>query len=231
MAEHSPRDKMVVVLVVDMQDGMGKNPQLEPGSEFADHPLFQKTVEFQDARRKTGMDALAADIQPFVEEMRDNGTLIVWVKSKDDDVMQYGGLHNLTQDPVDSELWKDEQSAYPGNETFFEALRDEAEERHQDLEIKVCGVWALECVINTHVKLHDGGYHTRIVGDLTIDSAHPSQDSDRPNKWESNDLYQAGIVTGLERNVQQWTEDILREQRDIYSRRIGTHADFISDGP
>ncbi|MCB1681448.1 MAG: isochorismatase family protein [Alphaproteobacteria bacterium] len=218
MAEQAPRDKMVVVLVIDMQDGMWKNAPPEPGEKVERSELFDRIALHREEKRKTGMDALAADIQPFVDEMRDNGAMIVWVKMKSDDVMQYGDLYKLTPDPVDSELWKDAQWVYPGNETFFEALRDEAEARNQDLEIKVCGVWALECVINSHVTLHKAGYHSRIVGDLTIDSAKPSQDDDRPNNNEAHALYQASLATGIKKPA-QWKDDILREQRAIFARR------------
>lgn len=219
MADQAPRDKMVVVLVVDMQEGMWANAPPEPGEEREFSELFQRIAETRAQRRQTGMEALAADIQPFVDEMRANGARIVWAMMDSDEVMQYGGLYNLHAHPEDQFISKSAQSAYVGNVPFFEALREEAAENNENLEIKVCGVWALECVINTDVTLHKAGYHSRIVGDLTIDSAKPSQDDDRPNHHEANALHQAAQATGRDRAA-EWKDDILRAQREMAARRF-----------
>ncbi len=209
---------MTVVLVIDMQDGMWKNAPPEPGEQVERSELFDRIAAHREQRRKTGMDALAADIQPFVDEMRENGAKIVWVKMKSDEVMQYGDLYNLTPAPEDPVLWKDAQWVYPNNEAFFEALRDEAEANDQDLELKVCGVWALECVINSHVTLHRAGYNSRIIGDLIIDSTKPCQDSDRPDEYEAHALHHAAQATDT-KNPAEWKNDILRNQRALFDRR------------
>lgn len=214
MSEQKLKDKMVVVLVSDMQEGMWDNEQSDKeNQEFSE--LLKRIPE----RRKRAMEALAADLQPFIDEMRDNGAVIVWAMMKSDKISQYGGLYKMNSSPLDLEVWKDAQSALVNNEAFFEGLRNQAEQNNQELEIYVCGVWALECVINTDVTLHRAGYHSRIIGDAILDSAVPSKDSDRPNHHEANALYQAKVATGRETSA-VWMEDLLREQKAISALRL-----------
>lgn len=214
------RDKMVAVVVVDMQDGMWQAPPPEPGDEeFTRSDLFQQISKASETRRQVGMEALAADLQPFVDEMRANGARIIWAMMESDEEVQYGGLYRLRAHPEDTTIRKSTQSAYVTNVEFFESLREEAEALGLPLEIKVCGVWSNECVANTQVTLHDKGYHSRIVGDLTIDSGKPSQDSDRPNHHEASNLHTAGLRTGLGRDVQQWSDDLVKAQKQIAAMR------------
>ncbi len=209
---------MVVVLVVDMQDDMWKNAPLSEGMEESD--LLKTIREGRERLHKTGMDALARDMRPFINEMRDNGGLIVWAMLESDDEMSYGGLHDtLEYDFRDKFVWKTRQSAYEENRDYFDSLARQAYEDNKILEIKVCGVWALECVINTDVSLHNAGFNSRIIGDLTIDSMKPSQDSDRPNNYEANALYQAAQETGRDSAV-EWSDDILRQQRKLHENRL-----------
>lgn len=217
MAAQTPRNKMTVVLVVDMQEGMWRNTPPEPGEEVSE--LFERISATREERRRMGMEALAADIQPFVDEMRANGARIVWAMMDSDEVMQYGSLYKLNARPDDQFISKNAQSAYVGNVAFFEGLREEAAENDEDLEIKVCGVWALECVINTDVTLHQAGYHSRIVGDLIIDSAKPSQDDDRPNNYEAHALHHAAQATGRDKPA-EWKDELLRAQREQATRRF-----------
>lgn len=220
MSQEPIREKMVVVVVVDMQDGMWQVAPPGPDDhEVTRSELFQKISQRATERRKTGMEALAADLQPFVDEMRANGAKIVWAMMESDEELQYGGLYGLQAQPQDTTIHKSTQSAYVTNVEFFEAMREEAEARGVPLEIKVCGVWANECVNNTVVTLHDNGFHARTVGDLIIDSARPSQDSDRPNEYETSALHQAGKRTGLGRDIHQWSEHILKAQKEIAALR------------
>lgn len=222
MSREPIQDKMVVVVVVDMQDGMWQSAPPDPGAapdDITRSELFQKIAKASEGRRQTGMEALAADLQPFVDEMRGNGAKIVWAMMDSDEEVQYGGLYRLQAHPEDTTIHKSTQSAYVTNVEFFESLREEAEALGLPLEIKVCGVWANECVINTQVTLHDNGYHSRIVGDLTIDSGKPSQDSDRPNTHEAGALHTAGLRTGLGRDVQQWSDDLVKAQKQIAALR------------
>ncbi len=225
----NPADKMVVVVVVDMQDGMWQAVNDDDDPEKEPDPFITKLRAGLERRRQSGMDALAEDLQPFVDTMRSNGAHIVWAMMESDDVVEYGDLYKMQPHDQDDMIWKNTQSAYESNVEFFEAMRDEAEAQGKELEIKVCGLWALECVINTDVSLHKAGYNSRMVGDMILDSAKPSQDDDRPNRNESHAIWHATQATDRE-NACQWADDLVRQQREIFAaqqaRRDSTPGNY-----
>ncbi len=177
-------------------------------------------------KRMQAMDSLADDINKFTNDMRDHGAQIVWALMDNDELSNYGDLHHLQRQDGDLEIRKTAQSALPENTAFFEELKAQAEQDGKDLEIKVCGVWALECIANTAVTLHEAGYDMRVVGDLILDSAKPCMDDDRPDFAEAHALHAIGSATGLGAEVSQWSEDVVAGQKAIAS----AHSKNVPDG-
>lgn len=195
----SETNKMVAVLVVDMQENMWDGDVQRP-------KLMDK--------RERAMEALADDIESFTDDMRDYGAQIIWCLMDNDEQSDYGDLaFGLERHEGDAEIHKTQQWALPENEAFFEELQARAEAQGKDLEIKVCGVWALECIANTVVSLNKAGYDAKAVGDLIIDSAKPCMDDERPDFAEAHALHAMGEATGRGADIHEWADDIVRKQK------------------
>ena len=205
MGEDNPvGDKKVVVLVVDMQDNMWNG----------DGDVYEKLAQ----KRMQAMGMLAEDIDTFTNDMRANGAQIVWVLLDNDELSNYGDLaFNLHRQEGDLEIHKTGQSPLPENIEFFEGLKEQADLNAQFLDVKVCGVWALECVANTAVTLHEGGYNVRVVGDLILDSGKPCMDDDRPDFREAHALHVMGEATGIGPEISEWSYEVVSEQKVIAS--------------
>lgn len=188
-----------------MQEGMYDIP---PEATTLSEPERLARVE----ERKAAMEALAADIQPFVDEMRANGAEIIWLVMNAEGNTPYGGLLNLSPDPRDEWAVKSVPSAYTGNEDFFDSYLWRAEAEGRELEIYTCGIWALECVKATHTSFYNAGYESHIVGDMILDSHNPGANGKRPNPSEKQILSQIAQETNGDSAV-KWSAELLEEQR------------------
>ena len=199
------RNKISLLLVMDMQDGMYDIP---PQETTLPEPERLARIE----QRKAAMESLAADLQPFIDQMRDSGAEIIWVVMDEERNTPYGGLFNLTPAPQDQWVVKSVPSAYEGNEDFFDSYVWRAEAEGKDLEINTCGVWALECVNATHTSFHNAGYNSRIVGDMILDSHNPGREGQRPNRGEKQILDQIAQETSGDSAI-IWSGELLEEHR------------------
>lgn len=206
MGEDIPVDnKKVVILVVDMQENMW-----DGGGEEIPESLMKKRMQ--------AMGMLAEDIDAFTNEMRANGAQIVWVMMDNDELSNYGDLaFKLHRHEGDLEIHKTAQSPLLENIEFFEDLKYEEGINVLFPDIKVCGVWALECIANTTVSLHESGYNVRVVGDLILDSGKPCMDDDRPDFREAHALHVMGEVTGIGPEISEWSYELVDEQKKVFS--------------
>ena len=203
-SENSP-DKKVVVLVVDMQENMWGG-----GGEPIPESLMKKRMQ--------AMGMLAEDIDAFTNKMRANGAQIVWVMMDNDELSNYGDLaFKLNRHEGDLEIHKTAQSPLLENIEFFEDMKYEEGLNVLFPEIKVCGVWALECIANTVIDLHKAGYDVRAVGDLILDSAKPCMDGEPPDFAEAHALHVMGQETGLGPEISEWSYELVSEQERIFS--------------
>lgn len=197
--------KISLLLVMDMQEGMYDIP---PEETTLPEPERLARIE----QRKAAMESLAADLQPFIDEMRANGAEIIWVVMNEERDRPYGGLMNLTPAPQDKWLVKSVPSAYEGNEDFFDSYIWRAEAEGKGLEVNSCGIWALECINATHTHFHNAGYDSRIVGDMILDSHNPGREGQRPNRSEKQILNQIAQETNGDSAI-KWSAELLGEQR------------------
>lgn len=174
------------------------------------------TYEKLAQKRMQAMGSLAEDIDQFTNEMRANGAQIIWVMMDNDALSNYGDLaFKLSRQEGDLEVRKNAQSPLTENPEFFDNLQTEAELAGQALKFKVCGVWALECIANTTVSLHNSGFDVRVVGDLILDSAKPCMDDDRPDFAEAHALHTMGQATDLGPKISEWSDKIVEDQKAI----------------
>ena len=199
------RNKISLLLVMDMQDGMYDIPPQET-------TLLESERLARIEQRKAAMESLAADLQPFIDQMRDSGAEIIWVVMDEERNTPYGGLFNLTPAPQDQWVVKSVPSAYAGNEDFFDSYVWRAEAEGKELEINTCGLWALECVNATHTIFHNAGYDSRIVGDMILDSHNPGREGQRPNRGEKQILDQIAQETSGDSAI-KWSGELLEEHR------------------